>query len=115
MKSAREDELAGEIAEVVGLTERTVERRLGEAHGRTLVRNLFEDRWPREAADFEGRTAAWARSSETTWRASHAAVRHSTIWTRSPPPLWVNGAFGVRAALCATTAAAAPTIVPELR
>lgn len=64
VKSAREDELAGEIAEVVGLTERTVERRLGEAHGRTLVRNLFEDRWPREAADFEGRTAAWARNAE---------------------------------------------------
>jgi len=41
--------VAQAIATATGLTEVTVSRRLSEAHGKTLVRNLFEDRWPPDA------------------------------------------------------------------
>jgi len=64
VKTARDEELADAVAEVTGLSVRTVDKRLGDAHGRTLLRNLFEDEWPTEATDFEGKTSAWARDHQ---------------------------------------------------
>jgi type I restriction enzyme M protein len=64
VKQARDEGLAESIAEITGLDVEDVEERLEEAHGRTYVQNLFEESWPREPADFEGRTAAWARNAE---------------------------------------------------
>ncbi len=43
---ARVFEAEARIAQVTGLTVQSVKRRLGDVHGKTLVRNLFEDRWP---------------------------------------------------------------------
>ena len=63
-RQTRDDDLVGKIADLTGLTERTVRKRPDEAHGRTLARNLFDDRWPAEAEDFEGKSAAWARNAE---------------------------------------------------
>ncbi len=44
--TARETDLAGEIARVTSLSPQTVVRRLNAAHGKTLVRTVFENEWP---------------------------------------------------------------------
>jgi predicted transcriptional regulator len=45
--AARADDREADIAEVTGLSEATVRRRLNEvSHGKTLVRNVFDDHWP---------------------------------------------------------------------
>lgn len=61
VKTAREEELAEVIADVVGLEVTEVEARLADVHGRTRLDTLFEEEWPTQAADFEGKSAAWAR------------------------------------------------------
>lgn len=47
---ARTENRGVEIAEATNLTEATVRRRLNDAHGNTLVRNVFEDHWPNDEA-----------------------------------------------------------------
>lgn len=64
VKAARDEEMGEAIAEITGLTLRTVRTRLEKAHGRTHLRRAFEDRWPSEAGDFEGKTTAWVREWE---------------------------------------------------
>jgi len=64
VKTARDEDLADVVADITGLAPRTVRSRLNEAHGRTHLATCFEDRWPLEAEDFEGKTAAWARDHE---------------------------------------------------
>ena len=49
--AARERELEAEIADITGLTEATVERRLRETNGNTLVRNCFARHWPDDEED----------------------------------------------------------------
>lgn len=44
--NARDQDLVADLAEVTGLSARSVHRRLEAAHGRTLLLNCFEDRWP---------------------------------------------------------------------
>ena len=61
VKTARDEELSEAIAGVVGLEPDEVQARLEEAHGRTRLDTLFAEEWPTEAADFEGKSAAWAR------------------------------------------------------
>jgi hypothetical protein len=53
VKQAREAGLFAEIARVTGLTERTVRRRLEEAHGKGFLQNLFSDAWPSKAGEDE--------------------------------------------------------------
>jgi hypothetical protein len=49
--AAREDNKARAIAEATGLSEAGVRRRLEAAHGKTLVRNVFEHEWPGDCGD----------------------------------------------------------------
>ncbi|MFT3769600.1 MAG: hypothetical protein QM820_29545 [Minicystis sp.] len=49
------------IAELTGHSEATVARRLDDAHGKTRVRNLFEDTWPMSAEQLGGLRARQAR------------------------------------------------------
>jgi len=56
--AARSDKREAAIAEVTGLSEATVRRRLKGAHGKTLVRNVFEGRWPSDDEGDEMRVAA---------------------------------------------------------
>lgn len=53
VKRARDLGLVSELSYITGLKRRTVERRLADAHGRTLVRNEFAARWPDPEPDFE--------------------------------------------------------------
>jgi hypothetical protein len=48
---AREDDLAPEIAAVIGFRVRRVRRQLERTHGSTLVRNAFVDAWPAGEAE----------------------------------------------------------------
>jgi hypothetical protein len=48
---AREMNLADEIARMTSVTPSIVRRRLGAAHGRTLVRTIFETEWPPPLAE----------------------------------------------------------------
>jgi hypothetical protein len=59
--SSADDEDLRLLANVTGLSERTVRRRCEGAHGNTLLRNLFERDWPREVEDLEHCTAALVR------------------------------------------------------
>src|SRR5262249_48362614 len=43
--TARDGDFLGVIARFAGLSEGTVRRRLDDAHGKTLVRNIFEKVW----------------------------------------------------------------------
>lgn len=51
VKQARDAGLVGEIAEITGLSEQTIRRRLRDCHGRTTLRTLFADVWPEERAE----------------------------------------------------------------
>lgn len=53
VKQAREAGLFAEIAQVTGLDEYLVRRRLQDAHGKGFLENLFADDWPDEARDDE--------------------------------------------------------------
>jgi hypothetical protein len=44
--TARDDDHTSEIARVTDLSQAVVHRRLDDAHGKTLVRNLFREKWP---------------------------------------------------------------------
>jgi hypothetical protein len=49
--AAREENLAPEIAAIVGFRVSRVRRRLKDAHGSKLVRNAFDDVWPQDDGD----------------------------------------------------------------
>lgn len=51
------------LAQVLDLGVPTVRRRLRDAHGNTLVRNVFERNWPYDAEELEGHTVATAREA----------------------------------------------------
>lgn len=62
--SVREDESTiASVAEVTGLSERRVRKRLADAHGKTLVRNVFEDTWPTTPDSLAKINARLARDS----------------------------------------------------
>ncbi|WP_437334442.1 hypothetical protein [Sorangium sp. So ce394] len=58
-----DDEATERIAELVGLTLRAVQKRLHEAHGATLVRNVFFDAWPATAGAFAEMRVKQAREA----------------------------------------------------
>src|SRR3954470_16498924 len=65
--TARDEDLSAAIARVTGLSELTVRRRLDRAHGKMLVRNLFEADWPVDDDNAETlgeMTAALARDED---------------------------------------------------
>jgi len=74
--AARADNRGAEIAEVTGLSEATVRRRLKDAHGKTLVRNVFEGRWPSDNAGDEMDADALG---EMTAAAARAGDREAQI------------------------------------
>ncbi|WP_437570340.1 SIR2 family NAD-dependent protein deacylase [Sorangium sp. So ce542] len=79
--AARADDRAADIAKVTGLSEATVRRRLEDvSHGRKLVRNVFEDRWPSDDDEGEaGKEVDAEALGELTAAAARADDRAADI------------------------------------
>jgi hypothetical protein len=81
--TARGAEFVEQISKVTGLMTSTVARKMGDAHGKTLVRNLFLNRWPvddEETIDEEGEEEGQdERSNVGQGRRAHRELQRSLL------------------------------------